>query len=79
MNNNNTIIVLPDQMRFYELLKLKQMLKLEIAGMKHSKGINAAKLIRALIGSKTKNKADLLKEYVVYLEQQRVQFTATDV
>ena len=52
----------------YRLLALKGALKLEVLGMKRH-GRSAATLVREEMGSKTRIKKDLLKEYEEWLKQ----------
>lgn len=56
----------PESINAYRLLSLKMALKLESIGLK-SRGGSAAKTVRQLIGSKTRDKKTLLVEYTLWL------------
>lgn len=66
--NDAIICDTPDKILAYQLLAMKGALKLETLGMKHSRGSVAA-TVRRLIGSRTRNKVELLKEYETVLRR----------
>jgi hypothetical protein len=61
----NTIIE-PQQFELYALLRLKSALKLECAGMKHSKGHTAYGIAKSSFGFKG-NKQSVLNQLVAYI------------
>lgn len=60
--NQAIICDTPDKILAYQLLAMRSALKLEILGMKHSRG-SVAKSIRYLTGTRTQNKQKLLAEF----------------
>lgn len=62
--------------RLYQLLALRGMLKLELAGMRHSSGRSPAPTIQRIIGSKTRNKAKLLAELQAYIDSHAEELAA---
>jgi hypothetical protein len=63
--------------RIYRYIALKGALTLENAGMKIRHGFSAAEQCRILMQSKTKNKAALLEEYKVWLENAKAYLRVT--
>jgi len=61
----------PELINAYCLLSLKGALKLEALGLRHSRG-SVASRVREVIKSKTKNKADLLAEFIDKLKAKGV-------
>ena len=51
----------PEQIEAFRLLSLRGALKMEIAGMRHSKGISASKVLREQYGITGQRKAQLVK------------------
>jgi hypothetical protein len=66
--NDAIICDTPDKIFAFRLLALKGALKLETRGLRVSRGVNAANTVRHLIGSRTRNKVDLLAEYETFLK-----------
>jgi anion-transporting ArsA/GET3 family ATPase len=64
--NDAIILDTPSAISAFHLLSIKFALKMEARGMRHSRG-SVAKMVREMIGSKTKNKAALLAEYEAWL------------
>lgn len=56
----------PETINLYRLLSMKAGLRLECLGLRHSRG-SVASLVRAEIGSKTKDKVELLSELNEYI------------
>jgi hypothetical protein len=73
MNNQDTIVVAetPEQVAGYRLLAIRAMLKLELVGMRHSRGTRASILARDVLkaaGKKAPAKlADLAPAYAEHL------------
>jgi hypothetical protein len=65
--NNSIMIDTPAGISAFHLLSIKYALKLESIGLRHSRG-SVAKMVRGMIGSKTKNKLELLAEYEAWLK-----------
>ena len=65
--NQSFVASTPDQVFAYRLLALRSGLKLEIAGMRLSRGEQASKTIRHLMSTRTRNLKDLLAEYESFL------------
>ena len=65
--NQSFIASTPDQVFAYRLLALRAALKLEILGMRLSRGDKASKMIRHLMSTRTRNLKDLLAEYESFL------------
>jgi hypothetical protein len=59
---NDIVIETPEQFRLYALLKLKAALKLECAGMRHSKGHSAYGIVKRSYGFKG-NREAVLKQF----------------
>ena len=64
--NTTTVFDTPESINTFHLLSIKYALKLESLGLRHSQG-SVAKRVREMIGSKTRNKQELLAEYVGWL------------
>ena len=65
---NDTIIAdTPDKILAYQLLAIRSALKLEIAGLKHSRG-SVAQKVRYLMSVRTRDKKELLAIYESYLK-----------
>ena len=56
----------PETINLHRLLSMKAGLRLECLGLRHSRG-SVASLVRAEIGSKTKDKVALLDELKEYI------------
>ncbi len=56
----------PETINLFRLLSMKAGLRLECLGLRHSRG-SVASLVRAEIGSKTKDKVALLDELKEYI------------
>ena len=67
--DSGTVIDTPEGIQAFHLLSIKYALKLEAIGLRHSKG-SVAKRVREMIGSKTRNKQQLLAEYEQWLGTQ---------
>ena len=65
--NQSLVASTPDQIFAYRLLALRSGLKLEIAGMRLSRGQQASKTIRHLMSTRTRNLKDLLAQYESFL------------
>jgi hypothetical protein len=65
--DNGTMINTPEGINAFHLLSIKYALKLEAIGLRHSRG-SVAKLVREMIGSKTRDKKALLSEYENWLQ-----------
>ena len=65
--NQSFIASTPDQIFAYRLLALRAALKLEILGMRLSRGEKASKMIRHLMSTRTRNLKELLSEYESFL------------
>jgi hypothetical protein len=65
--NQSFIASTPDQIFAYRLLALRAGLKLEILGMRLSRGEKASKMIRHLMSTRTRNLKELLSEYESFL------------
>lgn len=67
MTTNDTIICnTPETINAYRLLALKGALKLEVIGLKASRGFSAFKVVKAEFGF-TGNKASVLAKYEAHL------------
>jgi hypothetical protein len=64
--NDGFILDNPSAISAFHLLSIKFALKMEARGMRHSRG-SVAKMVRGMIGSKTRNKVALLAEYEAWL------------
>ena len=65
---NETIVCdTPDKILAFQLLSIRSALKLEILGLKHSRG-SVAQKVRYMMSVKTKNKKELLAIYESYLK-----------
>ncbi len=64
--DSGTMIDTPEGINAFQLLSIKYALKLEAIGLKHSRG-SVAKLVREMIGTKTRDKRELLGEYESWL------------
>ena len=62
------ILTEPKDINMYSLLALKGMLKLEIYGMK-KKGISASKQVKGILNVKIKDKNELLKMFIDYINE----------
>lgn len=62
-----TTYVSEQDREMYRLLTLKACLKLELAGMRHSRGA-IGPIVREAIGSKTRDKGKLYNELLEYIE-----------
>ena len=67
-NKGVQILDTAESVEMYRLLAIKSALKLESIGLKGSRG-SVAKLARQVIGSKTRDKKQLLIEYTNYLNK----------
>lgn len=65
--NQSLVASTPDQIFAYRLLALRAALKLEILGMRLSRGEKASKMIRHLMSTRTRNLKELLSEYESFL------------
>lgn len=61
-----TIIETQEQFELYALLRLKSALKLEVAGMKHSKGHSAYGIAKKEFGFKG-NKQSVLEQLIAHI------------
>lgn len=61
----------PETINAFQMLATRSALKLEILGLRHSRG-SVAQLVRRLIGSKTKDKRALLAEFEEVLRNQGI-------
>ena len=68
-DSSGTMITGAEDISAYRLLALKAALRIECCGMKASRGVNAAAMVRTTIGSKTKDKKALLGEYIAWLKE----------
>jgi hypothetical protein len=66
------IYVSEQDREMYRLLTLKACLKLELAGMRHSRGA-IGPIVRKVIGSKTRDKGKLYNELLEYIEEAQPQ------
>lgn len=66
------IYVSEQDREMYRLLTLKACLKLELAGMRHSRGA-IGPIVRKAIGSKTRDKGKLYNELLEYIEEAQPQ------
>ena len=65
---NETIVCdTPDKILAFQLLSIRSALKMEIIGLKHSRG-SVAQKVRYMMSVKTKNKQELLAIYESYLK-----------
>lgn len=64
--NDAIILDTPSAISAFHLLSIKYALKMEAIGLKHSRG-SVAKMVRGMIGSKTRNKKELFAEYEAWL------------
>lgn len=65
--DSGTMINTPEGINAFHLLSIKYALKLEAIGLRHSRG-SVAKMVRGMIGSKTRDKKTLLGEYENWLQ-----------
>lgn len=65
--DSGTMITTPEGINAFHLLSIKYALKLECVGLRHSRG-SVAKMVREMIGSKTRDKQELLAEYDGWLQ-----------
>lgn len=66
--NQAIICDTPDKILAFNLLAMRSALKLEILGMKHSRG-PVSKSVRYLTGTRTRDKKKLLAEFETLLKQ----------
>jgi len=69
--NDSIVCDTPDKILAYQLLAIRSALKLEIAGLKHSRG-SVAQKVRYLMSVRTRDKKELLAIYESYLKSVNV-------
>jgi len=69
--NDITIAKTPKEINAYMLLSLRAALKLEVLGMKRSKGLSANHIVKSQFGFKG-NKKEVLEQFTNYLTQEGI-------
>ena len=69
--NDSIVCDTPDKILAYQLLSIRSALKLEILGLKHSRG-SVAQKVRHLMNVRTRDKKELLAIYESYLKSANI-------
>ena len=67
------VIDTPEGIEMFRLLALKGALKLVSVGLK-VRNVNAAKMVREMLGVKTRDKKQLLEQYIEWLEIKKAEY-----